>query len=115
MNKTAYEMNITEYINSTDAEQRYEFESHVFEMVWSNFVKNLPKEEDYVGNSIDVWYYEDADEILCRSEEQAEMIANIIEDISGEKMAHTGYYDPEEDERDDCVDDRTGWYYVDWD
>ena len=119
MNKTAYEMNITDYINSKDAEVRYEFESHVFEMVWSNFVKHLPTEEDwakdYKLNSIDVWYYADTDEILCRTEDLAEMIANIIESISGEKMAHTGYYDPEEDERDDCVDCRTSWYYVDWD
>lgn len=119
MDKTAYEMNITDYINSQDAEERYEFESHVFESVWANFVKNLPTEEDWFNdlgkNSIDVWYYADADEILCRSEDLAEMIANIIESISGEKLAHTGYYDPEEDERDDCVDGRTGWYYVDWD
>lgn len=119
MSKSAYEMNITEYINSTDTDDRYEFESHVFEMVWSNFTKHLPDEKDknndYAHNNINVWYNADADEILCRSEELAEMIANIIESISGEKMAHTGYYDPEEDERDDCVDGRTGWYYIDFD
>ena len=108
-------MNITEYINSTDANERYDFESHVFDNVWFNFVKHLPTEEDWAHNSVDVWYYADADEIMCRTEELADMIANIIESISGEKLAHTGYYDPEEDKRDDCVDGRTGWYYVDWD
>ena len=115
MNKTAYEMNITEYINSDDPEVRYEYESHVFESVWYNFVKHLPTEEDYAHNSVDVWYYEDYDEILCRTEELADMIADIIESISGEKLAHTGYYDPEWDEKDDCVCGTTGWYYVDWD
>ena len=108
-------MNITEYINSTDADERYYFESHVFENIWYEFVKHLPTEEDWANNSVDVWYYEDADEILCRSEELADMVANILEGISGEHEAHIGYYDPEEDKRDDCVDDRTGWWYVDFD
>ena len=107
-----YGMNITEYINSTDAEERVDFESHVFENVWYRFVKHLPQEEDYAHNSVDVWYYADADEILCRSEELAEMIADMLDEISGEHEAHTGYYDPDEDEKDDCVDGRTGWYVV---
>lgn len=108
-------MNITEYINSTDAEERFDFESHVFESVWYRFAKHLPKEEDYEHNSIDVWYSEVSDQIMCRSEELAEMIADILEDISGEHEAHTGYYDPAEDEKSGCTDDRTGWYYVDYD
>ena len=110
-----YNMNITEYINSTDAEERFDYESHVFENVWYKFVKHLPQEEDYAHNSVDVWYYADADEILCRTEELADMISDMLDDITGEHMAHSGYYDPEEDERDDCVDGRTGWYYVDFD
>ena len=110
-----YNINITEYINSTDADERFDFESHVFENVWYRFVKHLPTEQDWANNSVDVWYYADADEILCRSEEQAERIADILDDISGEHMAHTGYYDPEQDEKDDCVDGRTGWYVVDFD
>lgn len=105
-------MNITEYINSTDADRRFDFESHVFESVWDNFVMHLPPEEDWATNSVDVWYYADANEILCRSEELAEMIANIIEGISGEHEAEIGYYDPDQDEEDDCVDGRTGWYFV---
>ena len=108
-------MNILEYVYSEDAEKRDDFESHVFENIWYEFVKHLPTEEDWANNSVDVWYYEDADEILCRSEELADMVANILEGISGEHEAHIGYYDPEEDKRDDCVDDRTGWWYVDFD
>ena len=109
-------MNIIEYIDSQDAKQRKDFEEHVFKNIWTEFVKHLPTEADWAHNSVDVWYYEDADEILCCTEELAEMIADILEGISGaERVAHTGYYDPEEDERDDCVDGRTGWYYVDYD
>ena len=114
-----YKMNIMEYTACTDADARFDYESHIFENVWYEFVKHLPTEEDLYKdlghNSIDVWYYEDADEILCRTEELADMIANIIEGISGEHEAHIGYYDPEEDKKYDCVDGRTGWYYVDYD
>jgi len=113
-----YRMNILEYTACTDEEARFDFESHIFENVWYEFVKHLPQEEDWANdthNSIDIWYYADADEILCRSEELADMVANILEGISGEHEAHIGYYDPEEDEKDNCVDDRTGWWYVDFD
>lgn len=110
-----YGMNITEYINSTDAEERFDYESHVFENVWYKFVKHLPQEEDWATNSVDVWYYAAADEILCRTEELADMIADMLDDITGEHMAHSGYYDPVEDEKSNCVDGRTGWYYVDYD
>ena len=110
-------MNITEYIYSTDANERYDYESHVFENVWYEFVKHLPKKPDDVNNSIDVWYDEETDEILCLTEDLAEMIADIIEDISGEKMmVRTGYYDPEEDALETNGPFRTtGWYYVDYD
>lgn len=113
-----YITNITEYINSTDAELRYDFESHVFENVWMGFTMHLPTMadmEDDETNSIDICYSESADEILCRSEELAEMIANILDGISGENEAHTGYYDPEEDERNGEFDAYSGWYYVDHD
>lgn len=109
-------MNITQYINSTNADERYDFESHVFENVWDAFVKHLPKEPDDQWNSVDVWFDEQGCEILCRTEELAEMIADIIEEISGEHEAHTGYYDPEEDAKELKGPFRTtGWYYVDFD
>ena len=110
-------MNILQYTASTDADERYDFESHIFENVWYEFVKHLPQEADWVKSEdgVDLWYYADADEILCRTEELADRIADILEGISGEHEAHIGYYDPEEDEKDNCVDGRTGWWYVDYD
>lgn len=105
-------MNILEYTACTDAEARYDFESHIFENVWYEFVKHLPQEEDWAHNSVDVWYYADADEILCRSEELADMFKGIIEGISGEHELESGYYDPEIDEKNGSTDGRTGWYFV---
>jgi len=108
-------MTISDYIYSTDKQERKDYEDHIFQNVWWAFTAQLPKEEDWAYNSVDVWYYEDADEILCRTEELCEMIANILEAITGERMAQTGYYDPVEDERDGSTDGRTGWYYVTYD
>ena len=105
-------MTISDYILCDDKQKRKDYEDHVFQNVWWAFTAQLPKEEDWAWNSVDVWYYADADEILCRSEDMAEMIANILEAISGERVAETGYYDPEIDEQDGSTDGRTGWYFV---
>lgn len=51
------------------------------------------------------------DEILTETEEQADRIADLLEAL-GFDYANTGYYDPEEDERNNEVDDRTGKWYV---
>ena len=51
------------------------------------------------------------DEILTRTEDEADRIADLLEAL-GLGYANTGYYDPEEDERNNEVDDRTGKWYV---
>lgn len=51
------------------------------------------------------------DELLCNSEELADFIADEIE-MFFNVQCNTGYYDPEEDARNNEVDDRTGWWYV---
>lgn len=117
-------MNIREYIgiankdcrDALDEEIKDDFENYVFENVWCIVAEQLPTKEDHerdVHNAIDVWF--DDVQIMCRTEEIADTIANILDKISGERMAHTGYYDPEEDERSGEVDDHTGWWYVDFD
>lgn len=53
-------------------------------------------------------------EILCDTESRAEAIADFLEAL-GFSYVRTGYYDPEEDERNGEVDSYTGWYYVDFD
>ncbi len=53
------------------------------------------------------------DELLCKTETQAEGIADFLEDLGFEDV-RTGYYDPEEDKRNGEVDQYTGWYYINW-
>ena len=52
-------------------------------------------------------------EFLFDTEEKAEAMADIIE-LAG-AYGTTGYYDPEEDEREGCVDRFTGKWYASWD
>lgn len=54
-------------------------------------------------------------EILTKSERVADIIADIIDSFYGETISHTGYYDPEEDERNGEADKYTGYYYIDFD
>ena len=56
-------------------------------------------------------YWTDGEEILCKTEEAAEHLADFLEDL-GFDSVRTGYYDPEEDQRNNEVNDHTGWYYV---
>lgn len=112
-------MNILEYVNCTDEELRDDWEWHIFDNVFNCFLSALPlnpPEVNIGGTNVileDVWT--DGVEILCRREEIAERIANVIEAIAGTKEAHTGYYDPFDDARSGEVDNHTGWYYVDFD
>lgn len=51
-------------------------------------------------------------EILVDDESKAEAVADFIEDLVGGQFVNTGYYDPEEDERNGETDQDTGYYYV---
>lgn len=64
----------------------------------------------------EIWT-QDGDEILCKTETAANVIADMFTTLyktQGDEInVTTGYYDPEEDEKNNEVDVRTGWYYVD--
>lgn len=51
------------------------------------------------------------DTIMAEDEKSADMLANFIEKFGYD--IGTGYYDPEEDKRDNKVDECTGLWYVD--
>lgn len=53
-------------------------------------------------------------ELLCKTEKQAEGIADFLEDL-GFSEVRTGYYDPKEDGEENINDEYTGMYYIDWD
>lgn len=50
-------------------------------------------------------------EFIVGSEVEANAIVNLFE-AAGAKEVNTGWYDPVEDERDDCVDELTGKWYA---
>ena len=52
------------------------------------------------------------EEILVYTEDGAEDLADFFDQLYGERTVNTGYYDPEEDKRNNEVDKYTGYYYV---
>lgn len=78
---------------------------------WMEMIINaLPDYPDGI-----IWSDYDA-EILVKTESAANTIANLIElfyKMQGEEvLINTGYYDPEEDKRNNDEDRYTGWWYV---
>lgn len=77
---------------------------------WMEMIVNaLPDYSDGI-----IWA--DEDEILVKTELAANTIADLIEALyrtQGEDiLVNTGYYDPEEDKRNNEEDRYTGWWYV---
>ena len=103
--------NLSDYVNgrATPAE-REDFEEHIYDKIFSWFLEKLPENPEIKP---DIWT--DGVEILCRTEDICERIADALDSISGEPESHTGYYDPVDDARSGEVDDHTGWYYIDYD
>lgn len=70
---------------------------------------------DHLPTDPECRVWTDGDEILCRSEEYSNAIADMVEYLykeGGEEVvAVTGSYD-EIDERDGVVDDYTGCWYI---
>lgn len=62
----------------------------------------------------DIW--STGDELLCKTESAANMLADMIEQLyrsQGEEVVvNTGFYDPETDKRNGEEDRFTGWWYV---
>lgn len=79
--------------------------------IWTAILETLRANENLACH--DIWT--DGEEILCHTEAEAEAIADLLENCDPEIMAHTGYYDPEEDKRNNEVNDHTGYWYVDID
>ena len=64
-----------------------------------------------IANGIDVddvWYV--GDSIICRTEELFDSFANVLSCLGIRFI--TGYYDPEEDNRDGVSDEYTGCWYI---
>lgn len=74
---------------------------------WSFLLYSLKKNEAEARHG----FWTDGENILCKTEEQANALANFLEDI-GFGVVQTGYYDPEEDKKNGEVDENTGCWYV---
>lgn len=78
---------------------------------WFDEIVGRLREEPKHGH---VW--SDGDEILCRTEDVADALADMIRCMYGSQgesiVVITGYYDPVEDERNGETDKYTGWWYV---
>lgn len=116
-------MNISEYVfiankehrDSLDEEIKDDYENHITMNCFGEYADHLPTTPvNQYGKKNPVWT--DGTEILCETEDMAKIIADMFEYITGETQTmHYHYYDPEEDEREGCVDSHTGWWYVDFD
>lgn len=79
---------------------------------WMEMIVNaLPNYPDGI-----IWTDEYENEILVKTESAANTIADLIETLyrtQGEDiLVNIGYYDPEEDKRNNEEDRYTGWWYV---
>ena len=112
-------MSVLEYIECNNEDLRRDFEEHIYDNLFSAFASALPLNppEVNIGDKHmiipDVWT--DGTEILCRTEDIADAIANVLDVITGCPMSHVGFYDPFDDAQSGETDDHTGWWYVDFD
>ena len=74
-------------------------------MIYDSEVTDEFKESNFLTDP-------DGTEILSSDQIEVEAIANLFDQLYGIGTCNTGYYDPEEDKRNDEVDAYTGLYYV---
>lgn len=78
---------------------------------WFTTVVNI-----LAGNGSETVWCDDNGQILTKTEEAANIVANLIEAFyrsQGEEISvNTGYYDPEDDKRSGVGNNHTGWWYI---
>lgn len=104
--------------NSPDIDFEKEDPDYPYEKAWvfiQKLMDKLPNIYKHDVEWLEVEVATNGDEFLFKYEAWCEHIADLFDKyvFKGEE-SHTGYYDPEEDKRDDCVDELTGWYYLDF-
>ena len=94
-------------------------EDYPFEKAWEfieMIIGKLPNIYKHDVEWLDIEIATDGWILLFKFEKDCEEIAGLLNHhLFQSKECLTGYYDPREDERDDCVDEYTGWYYIDFD
>ena len=57
-------------------------------------------------------FWTDGEKILSKDNAALNGIADMIDQLADYGICCTGYYDPEEDKRNDCIDEYTGYYWL---
>ena len=81
-------------------------------------IQHLPREPRSYNPKDDPGFWTNGSDILCPSETECDVVADFIEDVLREESTmtiHTGYYDPDEDDRSGERDRLTGFHYIDFD
>lgn len=76
-------------------------------------LERLPKSPVIRAASGKPGCWSDGGMILCPTEASCESIADFLQDILWDTIeVHTGYYDPDEDCRNQECDGHTGFFYI---
>lgn len=75
--------------------------------IWAYLLESLKENEENAKHG----FWTDGEEILCKTEGDVNSVVNFLEDCGFSDLT-TGYYDPEEDNRNGETDCRTGYYYI---
>lgn len=78
----------------------------------------LPRQPRSLNVEDDPGFWSNGNEILCSSETESEIVAEFLRDLFSEFIAidvHTGYYEPDENQKNREQDATTGFYYVNFD
>lgn len=76
-------------------------------------LERLPKSPVIRAASGKPGCWSDGGMILCPTEASCENVADFLQDILRDTIVvHTGYYDPNEDRRNQECDDHSGFYYI---
>lgn len=102
--KIVYEDNLVGDIMAS-ASQNEPIEEKIHEKIWDRFREGLPTSP---GNG-EIWA--DGCEIMCKTMTLCDAIYEALTRLGLDNLT-TGYYDPDEDLRDNIFDLYTGWYYI---
>lgn len=79
-------------------------------ITYNQILENLPTELQSCDDNPRMW--SNGCDIMCETEVIANVIADFLKSIGVTDNATTGYFDPVEDERNNEVNECTGFYYV---
>lgn len=102
-------------INDSRIKKLMEENQQKIRNAWDTIISMLPREPRSFDTADDPGFWTNGDEILCPSEAEASMLYAFLDDMFrefGNYQLITGWYDPEEDARENEQDNCTGFNYI---